>query len=181
MQAKTLPRFLSREKIDKLIEHVVYFKHRVMIHLMYTLALRNAELCNIKLTDLDEDNQTVRVTGKGARERILPLEEYEWSLIIDVIQKHRPRVYLFEDAFGHRFNTRHIRQIVYDAADRAMIGHVHPHMLRHSQATHSMNDGMDLVWVQELLGHASPETTRVYTHCNVTGLRNALNKRHSLN
>lgn len=176
MKALTLPRFLSRAKTDMLIEHVSYFKHRVMINLMYALALRNAELCSIELTDLDEENQTVRIFGKGSRERLLPLNENLWSLIIDIIQRYKPKQFLFEDAFGKRFNERHIRQIVYDAAEKAMIGHVHPHMLRHSKATHCINAGMDLVWVQELLGHASPETTRIYTHTNVTGLRNSMQK-----
>lgn len=174
MKGKRLPKFLSREKVDKLIDHVSFFRHRAMVLLMYSLALRIQEVVNIRLSDIDEDQLLIHIYGKGNVERIIPLDEKLWSIIIDVLQIYKPRLYLFEDSHGKPYGTRQLRQIIYQAADTAMIGHVHPHMLRHSKATHLFNENKSIRAIQALLGHANIETTAIYMGCAVDNLRIAL-------
>lgn len=174
MVPKKLPQFLSTDATRKLIEHVRHLKHRIMIDIMYSLALRCSELCSIRITDIDQDQLTIRIHGKGSRERLLPCNERVWSLVIDVLQCFKPKTFLFEDSYGTAFGTRQVRQIVYNAADAAMIGHCHPHMLRHSKATHLVNKHVDLHRIQRLLGHANIETTCVYLHLATDELRSVL-------
>jgi site-specific recombinase XerD len=174
MIPKKLPQFLSADATRKLIEHVRHLKHRIMIDIMYSLALRVSELTDIRICDIDQDKLIIRIIGKGSRERLLPCNERVWSLIIDVLQIYKPKTFLFEDSYGTAFGTRQVRQIVYNAADAAMIGHCHPHMLRHSKATHLVQKHVDLNRIQRLLGHANLETTAVYLHLETDDLRSVL-------
>lgn len=171
---KTLPKFLSADATRKLIEHIRFLKHRIMIDIMYSLALRVSELTDIRISDIDQDKLEIVINGKGSRQRRLPCNERVWSLIIDVLQTYKPKTFLFEDSFNTAFGTRQVRQIVYNGAANAMIGHVHPHMLRHSKATHLVKAHVDLNRIQRLLGHANIETTAVYMHLDTTDLRSVL-------
>lgn len=171
---KALPKFITPGKAVRLYDHARRPKYKIMIRLMFELALRINELCQLRIRDIDQDNLTILVTGKKGKQRILPLNEAQWSLIIDCLQMWKPRVFLFEDDHNKAYGTRQVRQIVYDAAAAAGIGHVYPHMLRHSRATEIINAGIDISWLKEFLGHAFLSSTEVYTHLNVQGLRNVL-------
>lgn len=174
MYNKKLPRFLSPERCEKLLSHVRPFKHYVMVKLMYSLGLRIHEVVSIRLQDIIEDRQELLITGKGSQERYLPVDEYEWSLIIDILQIYRPKKFLFENAWGMQYNTRQLRQFIYNAAQLSGVGHVHPHMLRHSRATAELNKGVNIFFIKQLLGHKNIETTAIYLSCATDGLRSVL-------
>ncbi len=155
-EQKRYPDALSKNEVQRLINTIENPQHRLMIQLMYGAGLRVSELINLKPEDIHEDYGWVR-KGKGAKDRIFIVPK---SIHINVTSKP----YLFMSNRNKKYSPRTISAIVDKAAKHAKIKHVHPHMLRHSFATHSLGDGYDLLTVQVLLGHASPETSMVYVH-----------------
>jgi len=163
---KTLPVVLTKEETKQLISVISNTKHRLMVQLLYSAGLRVSELVKLKVTDLDIKNKYGWVRkGKGNKDRLF--------IIADTIKDELERTikqsnygWLFKgQKEGTHLSTRSIQQIIKRAAKQANISKgVHPHTLRHSFATHLIENGSDVVQVQSLLGHASPETSMIYVH-----------------
>lgn len=190
---KKLPSFLYLEEINKLIEtpsgHTILgIRDRAILELLYGTGMRVGELVNLSIRDIDLYEKTVRVFGKGSKERILPLgnpsiravQEYLTSrdifrknISLDKIDQNA----LFLNRFGGRLSVRSIRRLLIKYMKMADLNKkISPHVLRHSFATHLLGGGADLRSVQELLGHESLSTTQIYTHITKERLKAIYNK-----
>ena len=141
-------------------------KHRTIIGLMYSCGLRIGELLNLKISSLDFDRNHLRVTqGKGRKDRSVLMSIVLKPMLINYINTYQPKHFLFEGRNGMPYAAVSVRQFLKKSCERAQITkHVTPHVLRHSYATHLMENGVDIRYIQTLLGHAKPETTMIYTH-----------------
>lgn len=174
----SLPRVLRPDQVRRLIEAVddhdaVGRRDLAVLEVLYGAGARVSELCGLDLGDLDARERTLRLLGKGGRERVVPLGEPAVDALEAWVRRARPALVepsgrvphaLFLDQRGGRLGPRSARRIVRSAAERAGLGRVTPHTLRHSFATHLLEGGAGLREVQELLGHASLATTQGYTH-----------------
>jgi len=176
---KKLPEVLSKDEIKKIIESIKNPKHSFMIMLMYSAGLRVSELLNLKVKDLELDKGYGYIrNGKGRKDRLIILSK---KLIpglkrIIELQGLNENDLIFKSNRNKKYSQRTIQQIIKKAAIKAEINRwkgVHPHTLRHSFATHLIENGYDVTNVQTLLGHKSPETTLIYTHIASPNLINA--------
>ncbi|MEK6953063.1 MAG: tyrosine-type recombinase/integrase [Nanoarchaeota archaeon] len=163
-----LPIVLTREELIRLFNVIKNEKHKLMIELIYSAGLRVSELLNLKVKDLElEKNYSFVRQGKGNKDRIFIIAEKLKQRIKDLIKKENLG---FEDNVflsnrKYKYNARSIQEIVKKAAKRAKINKkISPHTLRHSFATHLIENGYSISEVQALLGHKSPETTFIYVH-----------------
>lgn len=175
---KRLPRFLSEEQVARLIQAAQSPRDRALLELLYATGCRVSEIVGIRLEDVDFGNRTIRVLGKGAKERMVLFGGAAQNALLEYLGDRRDG-YLFEKD-GKPLSARGtIYRIVRSAALRAGLKQlVHPHMLRHSFATHLLNRGADIRCVQELLGHSSISTTQIYTHVSITNLAETLKRCH---
>lgn len=172
---RDLPHTMAAPEVTKLIEAVngnqpLERRDRAILELLYGSGLRVSELTNARLELLDLDNRFIRVTGKGNKTRIVPVgqqskEAIEAYLLIErpTLVKPKSGSHVFLSERGTQLTTQRIWQIVHGRA-KLMGLDVHPHMLRHSFATHLLGNGADLRVIQEMLGHADIATTQIYTH-----------------
>ncbi len=181
-----LPRVLDRDQVRELLERIpastaLELRDRALLELAYSAGLRCGELVGLELGAIDFDSETVRVRGKGGRERIVPLGEPAQRAIAAYLERARPELAagageraLFLSKSGRRLSpsdvTRRLQRWVREAA---LAGRVSPHSLRHSFATHMLEGGADLRSIQELLGHAVISTTQIYTRVEPSRLRDA--------
>lgn len=168
---------LSKEEVLAIIRHTNNIKHQCIVSLLYSAGLRRGELLNLKLTDVDSERMLIRVeNGKGGKDRYTLLSK---MLLQDLRQYYRiwkPKEYLFEGQSGGKYSGRSVGQLLAQAAQRAGIRkRVTPHMLRHSFATHLLENGTDLRYIQSLLGHSSSKTTEIYTHVAVNSFKSIKN------
>ncbi|MFP5225314.1 MAG: tyrosine recombinase [Actinomycetota bacterium] len=191
-RASTLPRTLKRKQLEAILEapdptEPEGKRDRAVLELLYAGGLRVAELCGLDLDDLDLDARLIRVLGKGNKERIVPIGQPCVEALRDYIRDARPEMLtsvspsaaLFVNARGRRLGSRDAYRLVQKAAravDPSLA--VHPHMLRHTFATHLLEGDADLRTVQELLGHQDLRTTQVYTHVSTERLRRAYDRAH---
>jgi len=166
-KAKTLPTVLTQKEITRLLKVIENKKHQLMIELLYSAGLRVSELVNLKLEHLEiEEGMGWVRQGKGKKDRIFILAK----TVIPKIRYHLyenniEEGYLFLGRKGRHLHTRSVQEMVKKAAKKAkIIKNVHPHTLRHSFATHLVENGYDITTVQQLLGHSSLQTTTVYIH-----------------
>lgn len=165
-QSKYLPVVLSKDEAHRMTTSLQNPKHRCIISLLYGCGLRVSELTHVKMCDIDFDRKLLRVfQGKGKKDRLTLLP----AALLTVLEKQRqlkqPGDYLFTNGKGGRLTEATIQKIVALSARRAGIGKiVSPHTLRHSFATHLLENGTDIRYIQELLGHAKLQTTQIYTH-----------------
>ncbi|QUX28390.1 tyrosine recombinase XerC [Nocardiopsis akebiae] len=159
-------------------------RRRAVVETLYATGVRVAELCALDLADVDRERDTVRVLGKGAKERTVPVGGPALDALDAWLSGGRPEVAgaasgsaLFLGARGGRLGVRQAREDVH-AHLRAVGADSAPHGLRHSAATHLLNGGADLRSVQEFLGHASPRSTQIYTHVSVERLRDTYRRAH---
>lgn len=162
-----LPKVLSKEEIISIINHTNNIKHRCIVSLLYSSGLRRNELLQLKLKDIDNKRMVIRVEqAKGNKDRYTVLNKS----VLDDMRKYftiyKPKTYLFENPIsGNKYSSSSVLQIVIKAAKNAGIKErVTPHMLRHSFATHLLESGTDIRYIQLLLGHNSTKTTEIYTH-----------------
>lgn len=159
-------------------------RRRAVVETLYATGVRVAELCALDLADVDRERDTVRVLGKGAKERTVPVGGPALDALDAWLSGGRPEMAgatsgsaLFLGARGGRLGVRQAREDVH-AHLRAVGADSAPHGLRHSAATHLLNGGADLRSVQEFLGHASPRSTQIYTHVSVERLRDTYRRAH---
>jgi integrase/recombinase XerD len=169
-----LPNVYSQEDIEKILSSVTNRKHRLMLTLAYACGLRLSELRNLKPADIDLDRETVMVRqGKGKKDRIVMLDPSIKADITAFLQFGRGKTFLFEGYTpGHTLSTTTISKIYDHACTSAKVtpkGGIHT--LRHSFATHLLEHGTDLRYIQELLGHSNSKTTEIYTHVSTAAIK----------
>lgn len=182
---RKLPHFLSIEELDRLIQipdctTLLGARDRVILELLYGSGLRVSELADLNRQDIDGESLLLRVRGKGNKERIVPLTRYALEAAQKYLQMREDnQQVLLLNYQGSRLSVRSIRRILDRLALEAGISqHLHPHMLRHSFATHLLDGGADLRSVQELLGHAKLSSTQIYTHLTKERLREIYEQSH---
>ena len=170
---KKLPQYLNYNEMIEIFDiidtsTILGLRDRLIMELLYATGIRVSELVNIKISDIDISNRSINVTGKGDKERIVFFNEITKKIIKKYISESseiRKVDYLIINNHGKNITTRGIRLILDKVIkETSIIKNVHPHILRHTFATHLLNNGCDLLTVQELLGHASISTTGIYTH-----------------
>jgi integrase/recombinase XerD len=174
---ESLPKVISKESVIKMIDVCPNIKHRCIVALLYSSGLRRAALLNLKISEIDSERMTIRVTqGKGKKDRISILSKRLLGDLREYYRAWRPKEYLFEGQEGRRYSATSVAKIIDKAAKKAKIAQkVSPHMLRHSLATHLLENGPDLRQIQTLLGHNSLKTTEIYTHVAVQGMNKIKN------
>jgi len=164
-----IPQILSEEEVLNILSVTTNIKHKAVLSIIYSSGLRIGEAVNLKLTDLDLDRNLVFIrNGKGKKDRISTLSLNLKPLMLKYIEKMNPQVYLFNGATGHQYSTESIRKVFRKSCRKANISkkNLRVHTLRHSFATHLLEKGTDVRYIQELLGHSSIKTTQIYTHVN---------------
>lgn len=173
---KKLPNYLTIEEVDKLLdirlEKPTDYRNKAMLELLYATGMRISELTNLKLSQVDFDDDIVRVLGKGKKERTIPLNDTAIFALKEYINDYRPFLlklntseYIFINNFGNKISRQGFFKILKKLCVKAEINkEVSPHTLRHSFATHLLNNGADLRIIQELLGHENLVTTEIYAH-----------------
>jgi len=162
-----LPNVISKDEIFSIIEHTNNIKHKCIVSLLYSAGLRRSELLNLKLEDIDSKRMLIKIKqAKGNKDRHSVLNKSVLNDLRIYYKTYNPKSYLFENPIsGKKYSASSILSIVVNAAKKANIKQrVTPHMLRHSFATHLLENGSDLRHIQLLLGHNSTKTTEIYTH-----------------
>jgi integrase/recombinase XerC len=168
--SRKLPRCPSEREVERLIQACVTLRDRALIEFLYASGLRAAEVANLRLDEMDLDGGKLMVRhGKGNRDRLAFLGTYAAQAIGAYIGRRR-RGPLFLNPLGHAIGPRTIGKIVRETAERAGLPGLHTHSLRHAFATHLLNRGAGIRYVQELLGHVSVSTTHIYTHTAIADL-----------
>ncbi len=161
-----LPKVISTEAIGKMISRTENIKHKCILMLLYSSGLRRQELLNLKIEDIDSERMLIRVNdGKGKKTRFTLLSETLLTSLRIYYKEYRPRYYLFEGVKNQQYSAESVVKLTRRAGIKASINFsVTPHILRHSFATHLLENGTDLRYIQQLLGHNSSKTTEIYTH-----------------
>ncbi|WP_417887921.1 site-specific tyrosine recombinase/integron integrase [Zunongwangia sp.] len=165
-KSKYLPTVLSDQEILNLIQVTRNLKHRTVIALLYSGGLRIGELLSLKVNDIDFSRNIIHVKqAKGRKDRIVSLSERIKPLLHNYIHTYSPKKLLIEGRDSTAYTPSSVRAFLYRSCKLARIyKKVTPHTLRHSYATHMLENGVDIRYIQELLGHSKPETTMIYTH-----------------
>ena len=179
---KTLPKVLSEEEVNKILEIKLKtnfdYRNKAMLELMYSSGLRVSELINLNVNDIDLENDTVKIFGKGSKERIVPIGETAKQVVKEylpqrdlLIKKYNLQTKKFLILENGRMITRQDVYTFIHAQGKLINKNISPHTLRHSFATHLLENGADLRIVQELLGHSDVSTTQLYTHISKKRLK----------
>ena len=168
---KRLPKFIYYNDLLEIIDESTRDKDgirdRLIIEMLYATGTRVSELVNMKYSDIDFNNKRIRVCGKGNKERIVYFGDYAHDALKEYMASHKKNEqgYVFTNSNGGQLTDRGVRYIIDKIMNKLSVKvHVTPHVLRHTFATDMLNNGCDIKVVQELLGHASLQTTEVYTH-----------------
>ena len=188
---RKLPHVAHTQQIEKMLEAIdpaepMHLRDRALIELMYATGCRAGEAGTLKCADLHDELGIVRITGKGNRQRIVPVGKPALAAIDRYVHQLRPTLCRADRPCDHLFLTRRstpvdrfrVWAIVKKHAQRAGLKELHPHTLRHSFATHLLTGGADLRIVQELLGHSQITTTQIYTHVDRSHLKTVIAKYH---
>ena len=168
----------SLETVAEETGELTAIRNLAMVELLYATGARVSELCGLDLKDVDYERQTIRVIGKGNKERVIPVGRpaiaalEKWLAVRTQLANDRSGNAIFLGARGKRIDQRQVREVVYKTIELG------PHALRHSAATHLLEGGADLRTVQEILGHASLTTTQIYTHVSAERLHSAFKQAH---
>ncbi len=163
---KTLPVVMSKEEVYAMIKLTKNIKHKAILMLIYSAGLRVSEAVNMRLEDIDSKRNIIVIRqGKGKKDRNSLLSEKTLVFLREYYKLYQPKEYLFTGMNGGKYTTSSIQKIVKQAAKRAgIIKNITSHTLRHSFATHLLEQGVNLRYIQTLLGHESSKTTEIYTH-----------------
>ena len=190
---RILPEFMTGDEVSAFLrafsaksKDPLEFRNRCMMEVLYSCGLRVSEMANLKLGNIVFDENILRVLGKGSKERIVPVGKIAMQFISKYLKDCRPQLlknaaipYLFLSNNGRKLDRERIWMVVKEAAVRAGISKdIHPHTLRHSFASHLLENGADLRAIQEMLGHADISTTQIYTHVSAKRLLSIHKKFH---
>lgn len=170
---KTLPNVLSKEEVKGILEVLGNIKHSSMLSLIYACGLRCGELLHMRPTDIQSLRGLVIIRqGKGMKDRVVPLSQKLLEQLRAYYKAYRPKEWLFEGQTGGMYSEKSIQNVLKQAVKKAGIKKpVTLHWLRHSYATHLLEAGTDLRYIQELLGHKSSKTTEIYTHVSTNSIQ----------
>lgn len=165
-KSRLLPNVLSQEEVLRIIQLTKNLKHRAIIVLLYSSGLRIGEVTRLLLKSIDVQRKQIKVEGgKGRKDRFVVLAASYLPLLQNYLTTFKPARYFIEGPIGKKYSESSIRKFLFKSVQKAGISKkVTPHTLRHSYATHLLENGVGLRHIQELLGHAKPETTMIYTH-----------------
>lgn len=169
-----LPNVLSKEEVKLILEAHGNLKHKAMLSMIYACGLRRSELLSLKLVDIDRQRNMLSVrNAKGRKDRLVPISDKMIELLEDYAKNYKPKVWLFEGQNqGVQYNEQSLQCVLKQALAKANIRKPATlHWLRHSYATHLLESGTDLRYIQELLGHKSSRTTEIYTHVSRKSLQ----------
>lgn len=188
---KKLPKFLNYKEMEMILnipdsKTVIGLRDGLILEMLYSTGLRVSELANIKIKDINFSEQKIKILGKGNKERYVLFGTVCLKKLNDYLKNSRNELisnfttdYLFLNKKGRPITDRSIRTIIDNIASQASLKmHISPHVIRHTFATHMLNEGADLKSVQELLGHENLSTTQIYTHVSNEHLRNVYLKCH---
>ena len=169
-----LPKTIHASEIKKMFDATTNLKHNTMLKLCYGMGLRLSEIINLKITDIDSHNMQVFIEkGKGKKDRYVNLPQSILEQLRAYYREYRPKIYLFEGQDGGQYSARSTQQVFKNALRKAGINkNVGIHSLRHSYATHLLEQGTDIRFIQELLGHKDLKTTLIYTDVTNKSIRN---------
>ncbi|WP_391208640.1 tyrosine recombinase XerC [Psychrobacillus sp. L4] len=186
-----LPHFFYEEEMEKLFEgnkgtDLLSLRNMALLELLYATGIRVSELISIEMSHIDKSYGIVRVMGKGRKERYVPVGDFALLAVEEYVEKSRFKLmkstshsFLFVNSRGHHLTTSGVRHILNEMIKKAaMHTTIYPHMLRHTFATHLLNNGADLRSVQELLGHSHLTSTQIYTHVTKEHLRKTYMNAH---
>ena len=172
---------IAMQSLDAFAEEsgeLTAIRNLAMVEMLYASGARVSELCGLNLKDIDYERSTIRVIGKGSKERVIPIGRpavaalERWLKVRPQLANEKSGDAVFLGARGKRIDQRQVREVVYKTIELG------PHALRHSAATHLLEGGADLRTVQEILGHASLSTTQIYTHVSAERLHSAFKQAH---
>ncbi|MEI8192828.1 MAG: site-specific tyrosine recombinase/integron integrase [Flavobacteriia bacterium] len=171
---KRLPNVLSKAEVKAIIEAPVNLKHRAMLSLIYACGLRRSELLNLTLKDVLSDRNLLFIRqSKGKKDRVVPISDKIIDMLREYYKAYKPKTWLFEGQFSNtKYSEMSLAKVLKQSVAKAKIHkNVSLHWLRHSYATHLLESGTDLRYIQELLGHNSSKTTEIYTHVTTKNLQ----------
>jgi len=173
LKKRKLPVVLSENEIQLILSNIGNLKHKALLSLIYSCGLRVGEALNLKINDLDSDRMLISVrNGKGEKDRMVPLASNVLKLLRTYYKQYQPSDYLFNGAEQGPYSATSIRNVLKRAVYKSYIKkNVTPHTLRHSYATHLLEKGTDLRYIQVILGHSSVKTTEIYTHVSTKNLQ----------
>lgn len=180
---KKIPDFLFYDEMDRLLSSIEVrdessLRNRTLFELMYACGLRVSEVVSIEWSNISIEERMLIVQGKGKKERYVPFHPYVGKLLVKLKQQSQS-AYVFVNQKNKPLTTRGVQYLLDKIANEAGIqGKIHPHMFRHSFATHLLDNGCDLRAVQELLGHANLSTTQIYTHISQERLKEVYEQAH---
>lgn len=169
-----LPTVLSLEEVKLIFQNVMNLKHKCILMLIYSAGLRIGEALNLQIEDIDSKRMLIHIrSAKGKKDRIVPLSEKILKLLRIYYKAYKPKKLLFEGMDGGKYSNRSAQNIINRAVKKTGIKKkVTLHTLRHSYATHLLEAGTDLRYIQVLLGHRNSKTTEIYTHVSQSSLQN---------
>jgi integrase/recombinase XerD len=171
---KRLPNVLSKEEVKAILDAPTNLKHRAMLSLIYACGLRRSELLNLTLKDIHSDRKLLLIRqSKGKKDRVVPLSEKLIAMLREYYKVYKPQHWLFEGQnHGNPYSEKSLENVLKHSIEKAGIQKkVSLHWLRHSYATHLLESGTDLRYIQELLGHSSSRTTEIYTHVSTKNIQ----------
>jgi len=182
---KRLPIFIEEDQIASLLNEVQFEigfigqRNKLVIELFYVTGIRLSELINIKISDVDFNNQSIKVLGKRNKERIIPLSSNVVNDLNNFIENNQQNKYLFTNLDGKKLYTKLVYRLVNKYIGKiSSVNKKSPHILRHTFATHMLNNGADINAIKELLGHANLSATQVYTHNTIEKLKTVYKQAH---
>jgi integrase/recombinase XerD len=177
IKEKKLPNVLSTDEVIKIINSVNNIKHKAILCTLYSAGLRRSEVLDLKPEHFDSKRMMIKIEGaKGKKDRYTILSTSLLTLLREYFKKYKPKKWLFEGQSGGKYSGQSISKILHKAVESSGLKkHVTPHTLRHSFATHLLEQGVDLRYIQEILGHESSKTTEIYTHVSNSELGKIIN------
>ncbi len=182
---KRLPVFIEEDQIASLLNEVQFEegfvgqRNKLIIELFYVTGIRLSELINIKISDVDFNNQSIKVLGKRNKERIIPLSSNVVNDLNIFIENNQKNKYLFTNLEGEKLYNKLVYRLVNKyIGEISSVNKKSPHILRHTFATHMLNNGADINAIKELLGHANLSATQVYTHNTIEKLKTVYKQAH---
>lgn len=168
-----LPKVLSKNEVLRLFAQIENLKHQMMLKLCYGMGLRVSEIVALKINDIDSDRMMVRIeNAKGKKDRYVPLPHSILDDLRKYYKEYQPKDYLFEGQYGGQYAIRSVQAVFKTGMKKAKINkNIGIHSLRHSYATHLMESGVDMVFIQKLLGHKDVKTTLIYAKVSDKQLR----------
>jgi len=166
-ERRRLPIVLSPEEVKKIFDATEYLKHKAILMTIYSGGLRVSEVCNLKITDIDSKNMQIFIReGKGKKDRYTLLSKSNLEILREYWKEYKPKEFLFSGRYRtDAINPRSVQRVFEKARKKAGISkHATVHTLRHSFATHLLDSGTDICYIQRLLGHTRISTTTIYLH-----------------